>query len=162
MELRPFDQCEDLSLAADIRRNGDVLEFRYLLTGNVSDVLIPRPSLPKRADGLWKSTCFEAFIATGRTSYVELNFAPSGQWAAYSFQDYRDGMHDLDIVTPEIRFEENRLIAAVELAATARSLLNLTAVIERKDGARSYWALAHPEGNRPDFHSRDCFVAKLP
>ncbi len=162
MELRPFDQCEGLSLAADIKKNGDVFEFRYLLTGNINDVVIPRPSLPKRTDGLWKSTCFEAFIATGRTSYVELNFAPSGQWAAYSFQDYRDGMHELDIAPPEICFEENRLIAAVELAATPRSLLNLTAVIEKTDGVRSYWALAHPEGDRPDFHARDCFVANLP
>lgn len=162
MRLWPFDQCDDLSLAADVRKNGDVLEFSYLLSGNVSDVLVPLPSLPRRTDGLWKSTCFEAFIATGRTSYVELNFAPSGQWAAYSFQDYRKGMRELDIAPFQICFAENSLVAAVELAAKPRSLLNLTAVVERRDGARSYWALAHPVGDRPDFHARDCFVAKLP
>ena len=162
MELRPFDQCEDLSLAADIKKNGDMFEFSYLLTGNVSDVVIPAPSLPMRTDGLWKSTCFEAFIATGSTSYVELNFAPSGQWAAYNFENYRHGMHELDIAPPKICFAENRMIVAVELAASAGSALNLTAVIERRGGPRSYWALAHPESNRPDFHARDCFVAKLP
>lgn len=162
MELRPFDQCEDLGLAAGIRKNGDIFEFSYLLTGDLSDVVIPVPSLPMRTDGLWKSTCFEAFIATGGTSYVELNFAPSGQWAAYGFENYREGMHELDIAPPKICFAENRLMVAVELAARPGSALNLSAVIERKDGARSYWALAHPEGNQPDFHARDCFIAKLP
>lgn len=162
MELRPFDQCEDLSLSAGISKNGEMFEFSYLLTGNLRDVVIPRPSLPLRTDGLWKSTCFEAFIATGGTSYIELNFAPSGQWAAYSFENYRAGMHELDIAPPKIFFAENRLIVEVDLAATPGSALNLAAVIERRDGVRNYWALAHPAGDRPDFHARDCFVAKLP
>src|ERR1700747_208984 len=157
MELRPFDHRQDLSLAAGIRKDGDVFEFNYLLTGDLSDVVIPLPAAPMRTDGLWKSTCFEAFIATGTTSYVELNFAPSGQWAAYSFENYRNGMHELDVAPPKICFAENRLIVAVELPATTGSPVNLTAVIEWRDGVRSYWALAHPDGNRPDFHARDCF-----
>jgi len=33
-------------------------------------------------------------------------------------------------------------------------------VIEEKDGAKSYWALAHPPG-APDFHHRDCFAIEL-
>ena len=161
MELRPFDRSEDLSVAACIRKNGEIFEFSYLLTGDLSDVVIPLQTLPARTDGLWKSTCFEAFIATGPTSYIELNFAPSGQWAAYSFENYRDGMHELDIAAPKICFSENRLIVAVELAAAVGSPLNLTAVIEMRNGAKSYWALAHPAAGRPDFHARDCFVAKL-
>jgi hypothetical protein len=53
-------------------------------------------------------------------------------------------------------------VATIELAAKPGSPLNVTAVIERKNGVRGYWALAHPKGSRPDFHARDCFVAKLP
>ena len=162
MDLLPFDRCEDLGVAAALRKNGDLVEFSYFLTGDLSDVVIPRPARPKRTDGLWRSTCFEAFIATGRTSYVELNFAPSGKWAAYSFEDYRHGMNDLDIAPPNIFFGENRLIVDVELGAMAGSPLNLTAVVERRGGVRSYWALAHPKGQQPDFHARNCFVAKLP
>jgi len=162
MDLKSFDHCEDLSLAASAMRNGDVIEFSYLLAGDVDDVTIPPSLSPMRADELWKSTCFEAFISTGKTSYAELNFAPSGQWAAYSFTNYREGMRELDIAPPKISFARNRLVAAVELAARPGSALNLTAVIERKDGVRSYWALAHPKGRVPDFHARDCFVAKLP
>jgi hypothetical protein len=53
------------------------------------------------------------------------------------------------------------LVAVVELEYGG-SALNLTSVIEHKDGTRSYWALAHPKGDHPDFHTRDCFVASLP
>ena len=35
------------------------------------------------------------------------------------------------------------------------------AVLEEKDGTKSYWALAHP-GGKPDFHDPGCFAAHLP
>lgn len=162
MKLHPFDRCENLNIVADVKHEADVLEFHYLIEGNTGDVVIPSPSLPIRTDGLWKATCFEAFIIVGKTSYLELNFAPSGRWAAYRFTNYRLGMRQLDIPPPTICFMENRLIATVELLVKAGSPLNLAAVIERKNGSRSYWAISHPKGNRPDFHARDCFVAKLP
>jgi hypothetical protein len=162
MALRPFDRREDLNIVADVKNNKDVLEFSYLLEGDIADVLFPSPLPPERKDGLWTSTCFEMFISTGEASYIELNFAPSGQWAAYSFSNYREGMRELDLATPCISFADNRLLARVELSAERGSPFNMAAVIERKDGTRSYWALAHPKGNRPDFHSRDCFVGKLP
>lgn len=162
MRLWPFDHCQDLSVAAGVKKKSDVLEFSYLLEGDLGDLVILPPLPPMRTDGLWKSTCFETFIGIGEASYVELNFATSGQWAAYRFTNYREGMREFDIATPKIRFAENRLVATVELAAKPGSPLNVTAVIERKDGVRSYWALAHPKGSRPDFHARDCFVAKLP
>jgi len=41
------------------------------------------------------------------------------------------------------------------------SAMGLSSVIEEQGGAKSYWALAHPEGN-PDFHAPACFAATLP
>ena len=38
--------------------------------------------------------------------------------------------------------------------------LGLSAVLEEKDGTKSYWALAHPRGDKPDFHAPDCFAAQ--
>jgi hypothetical protein len=38
--------------------------------------------------------------------------------------------------------------------------LGLSAVIEERNGNKSYWALAHPPG-APDFHHRDCFALEL-
>jgi hypothetical protein len=41
---------------------------------------------PRRAEELWQTTCFEAFMRVhGAEAYREWNFAPSGVWAAYAF-----------------------------------------------------------------------------
>ena len=39
--------------------------------------------------------------------------------------------------------------------------IGLSAVLEEKDGTKSYWALRHPPG-KPDFHHPDCFALELP
>jgi hypothetical protein len=162
VQLLPFDRCETVRLSADVDRRGDLLEFVYRLEHGAEDIVIPPAAPPERTDGLWTKTCFEAFIATGKTGYLELNFAPSGQWAAYSFSTYRQGMRELDVGALEIAFSNDRLVARVQLDAPRGAAFNLTAVVEHRSGTRSYWALAHPSSNRPDFHARDCFVAKLP
>src|SRR5688500_14038037 len=55
--------------------------------------VIPKLTEPWRADELWRTTCFEAFLLeTGAESYREWNFAPAGNWAAYDFDSYREGM----------------------------------------------------------------------
>jgi hypothetical protein len=148
-----------------VRRAGALL-FRYEVTGRIEDLLWPAPAPPERADGLWKHICFEAFLrdASGE-GYYELNFSPSGQWAAYRFDGYRSGMRDADIEAPRIvtRIEQDRwrLEAEATLPADASGPLGLSAVIEDRKGAKSYWALAHPPG-KPDFHHPDCLVLDLP
>src|SRR5689334_3335291 len=63
--------------------------------------VIPAVGQPERTDELWKTTCFEAFLRPlGETSYLEWNFAPSGQWASYEFSDYRDGMAEAEVTQP--------------------------------------------------------------
>jgi hypothetical protein len=162
MQLVPFDPCDSLRISADVRRSPGGFDFTYRLEGDTSDVVIPPRALAQRTDGLWQATCFEVFLSVGKTSYLELNFAPSGEWAAYRFTDYRQGMRELEVGAPEIRLADDCLVASIDLEVDPGTALNLTAVIEHKDGARSYWALAHPKSNRPDFHARDCFIAKLP
>ena len=44
--------------------------------------------------------------------------------------------------------------------ADAALTLGLSAVIEDRDGALSYWALRHPAG-KPDFHHADAFALAL-
>jgi len=119
-----------------------------------------------RADELWQTTCFEAFLrSVGSNGYREWNFAPSGQWAAYDFAATREGVTNADAAAPYIRMEDNltwwTLGATVSLDAGREWEMGLSAVMEEQDGTKSYWALAHP-GEKPDFHSPDCFVARLP
>jgi hypothetical protein len=128
--------------------------------------VIPPIAEPWRADELWRTTCFEAFVApAGGDSYREWNFAPRGNWAAYDFTGYREGMAKADVRSPPyIRMEDNftwwTVGATIAVAADQNWDLALSAVLEEKDGTKSYWALAHPP-EKPDFHSRDCFIATL-
>lgn len=129
--------------------------------------VIPESAEPMRARDLWQTTCFEAFLrALGEESYREWNFAPSGEWAAYDFTSTRTGMQDAEAADPYIRMEDNftwwALGASIAVPADTNWELGLSAVLEEKDGTKSYWALAHPNPERPDFHDPGCFVARLP
>lgn len=74
------------------------LRLRYLVAGDPAAVRWPRALAAgeePRRDGLWRHTCFEAFVAAPAgcgSGYVEYNFAPSGAWAIYRFDGYRQGM----------------------------------------------------------------------
>jgi hypothetical protein len=130
--------------------------------------VIPDAPESTRADGLWQTTCFEAFLRpVGQNAYREWNFAPSGQWAAYDFTSYRKGMAAAEVGSPPyIRLEDNftwwAVGATIAVDAEIPWELGLSAVLEERDGAKSYWALVHPEGDKPDFHDAVCFAARLP
>jgi hypothetical protein len=128
---------------------------------------IPPLTEPWRADELWRTTCFEAFFAAdGVDSYREWNFAPRGNWAAYDFSAYREGMAPADIGSPPyIRMEDNftwwTVGATIAVEAERHWKLGLSAVLEEADGTKSYWALEHVR-EKPDFHDAGCFTAHLP
>ena len=156
-----------------VTRTSDALGLTYALEGDLAAVRIPAPLAPSIVHGLWEHTCFEVFVAAdGRPGYHEMNFAPSGAWAAFAFRDYRDGepLNDTGLA-PHIAVRReggHRLlldarVPLVKLApayAAARLRLALTAVVEDARGGRSYWALRHPPG-APDFHHRDGFALVL-
>jgi predicted GIY-YIG superfamily endonuclease len=155
---------EPFSLEATVRCGTHRIHLRYRLTGRLALVRVPSSASPKRRDGLWQSTCFEAFVRRADT-YDEFNLSPSGEWAAYRFDAYRDGMRALDGEPPEIRVDSNRY--SFELTATVAMdspvlALGLSAVIEEKSGTKSFWALRHPPSGPPDFHHPDCFALMLP
>jgi hypothetical protein len=147
------------------------LSLRFTLVGDLDGVSLPAIRAVERSDRLWEHTCFEAFVRGeegGR--YLEFNLAPSRQWAAYAFSDYRQ--RDESWAPPAPAIEVDRRDALVELRARipleglrplcpSRTLrLALSAVIEARDGRLTYWALAHGPG-RPDFHHADGFVLSL-
>lgn len=127
---------------------------------------LPEAAEPGRADELWTTTCFEAFLKVEDTdAYREWNFAPSGNWAAYDFSAYREGMAPAEVgAPPYVRLEDNltwwTLGATIAVEADRSWQLGLSAVLEEKDGIKSYWALAHATV-QPDFHHADCFAARL-
>ncbi|HWA01156.1 MAG TPA: DOMON-like domain-containing protein [Caulobacterales bacterium] len=152
--------------AAVARPQPGVLALRYTVAGRIADVRLAPPAEPLRADGLWRTTCFEAFVKTAPgAGYYEFNFSPSTQWAAYHFAGYRQGMARADLAPPAIITGANAthvdVDALVYLPPSDEAWrLGLSCVIEENDGAKSYWALAHAPG-KPDFHHADAFTVEL-
>ena len=143
----------------------DGLALDYRLEGRIAGLVIPPPRQPRRADGLWNETCLEAFFRkAGAPGYLEFNFSPSTEWAAYAFDGYREGMRPLDLAHSPVvsSFDrEHALEVHVTLPIDPGPwLAGLSAVIEEADGTRSFWALAHPAGE-PDFHHPDSFILPL-
>jgi len=161
----PDFPCQSVSrIEVEIARTGAALTLTYIVSGRIRDLALPSVAAPARADGLWRHTCFEAFVRPEPgEGYTEYNLAPSTQWAAYGFTGYRESMAPAD-ATPRIE------VHASDSALTLIALLEpppgpcrvaLSAVIEETGDAKSYWALAHPPG-RPDFHHAAGFILTLP
>jgi len=141
---------------------GSGLELNYRVAG-AGALILPAPKAAARADGLWKTTCFELFLGLAGKAYQEFNFSPSSQWASYAFSDYREGGHDAAITPPQIsvRREGDAVVCCVRMAHTdGASSAGLAAVIAEEGGRTSYWALAH-DAPRPDFHRRSCFTLAI-
>jgi hypothetical protein len=173
LKLHPDSRCAAVtSIDVDVacQRAGGLL-LTYSVNGTIAGLLLPSITASATTGELWRHTCFEAFVRPlAGEAYCEFNFAPSTQWAAYRFDGYRSGMRAAEIGAPriEVQAEPKRytLRAAVDLGdvsllSGAAWRIGLTAVIEEKNGEKSYWALAHPPG-KPDFHHADCFALEIP
>jgi hypothetical protein len=165
------DLVHDLSVAI-ARLNADRLKLTYRFSGDLEALRLPEPRSAARTDGLWRHTCFEAFIGhSSAGDYWEYNFSPSGAWAAYHFSGYREGMAPMlkgappDIVR-NMGGETLELAVSLDLSWLMKSFasrglrLGLAAVIEDKAQVLSYWALKHP-AEKPDFHHAGSFVVEL-
>jgi len=151
-------------------RNPGEWQLQFQVAAPPSALKLPPPAASVRTDGLWNHTCFEAFLRNPLDGvYLEFNFSPSGQWAAYQFDGYRAGMRELPVSAPDIsgsnpaepnyslsvNFEHPGLWKGVGCQ------VGLSAVIEESDGTKSYWALDHAPG-KPDFHNADGFLLEFP
>jgi hypothetical protein len=161
------------------------LLVEFSVDADANRLRIPAPAAPVRADGLWRHTCFEIFLAApDGERYCELNFSPSTAWAAYVFMKYREAPQPLALAAaPGISLTHSspglhlatsvprdELVAALAPVDASRDgaarrraprlKLGIAAVIEDEAGTLSYWALRHP-APRPDFHHREGFAMEL-
>ena len=150
------------------------LRFLFVVQSKHLKIRLPEPSVSQtagqRRDGLWQHTCCEAFIATdNQTGYLEFNFSPSGDWACYAFNDYRQPAPlPLLATPPRINCQATDDGFCLQAAVDRDSLpiarpwhLGLSCVLEECSGHKTYWALQH-DTPQPDFHRRACFTLSLP
>lgn len=166
LERHPASPCAALrGIEATVTRAADGgLQLAFRLEGDLERLRIPPPRAPRIAERLWQHTCCELFIADAAgPAYHEFNFSPSGEWAAYRFERYREGL-PFEAADPKISVQRTatflKLEARVVHPPPGDLRLGLSAVIEEIDGTLSYWALRHAPG-RADFHHRDAFALEL-
>ncbi len=147
------------------------LDLEWQMSGDLASIAMPDPVAGRR-EGLWKTTCLEAFYAVGDSqAYGEFNLSPTQGWASYAFDGYRQGMKNADepVLIQRERHEDCLTASArlkLDLANVGRSHLQpikvgFAAVIEDQSGGLSYWALTHLSDS-PDFHNPNTFTLALP
>lgn len=173
--LLPFRALESPSQAhvsGTVTRRGTILSLRFRLEGAVEIEVPRRAPRPERRDGLWRTTCFEVFLARpDGPGYWEFNLSPAGHWNVYRFTDYRQGMAEEEgfaALPCEATLQAGALTVEVRIDLAVMGLeegelaLGLSAVLRSKTGAVTYHALSHPDPpqageGQPDFHHRGGF-----
>jgi hypothetical protein len=139
------------AVTATIRATPSGCEAEFRLDGAIDAIRLPPAGPSLRTDDLWKTTCFEIFWQPiGGTYYREFNLSPSGRWAAYDFDAFREGMRDAPVnaISLATAHSDGDLVLkasiAAELPTPAQVALN--AIVEHPDGGLQFWALAFPPG----------------
>ncbi|MDC8753273.1 hypothetical protein OIK40_01300 [Erythrobacter sp. sf7] len=148
------------AVTASITGTPSGCEAEFRLDGKVPAIVVPQPAAPERMDNLWKTTCFEIFWQPlGGTYYREFNLSPSGRWAAYDFDSFREGMRDapVDAIAIACSHDDSGLVLKASIAAELPdpAQVALNAIVEHPDGSLQFWALGFPPG-KPEFHSEAC------
>lgn len=173
--LKPFEQPAWLGTTAidgSVQWQSGELRVTFRLQAPAGSVVMPEPNgLCERRDGLWQSTCFEAFIASPATDhYWEINQAPNGDWNVYRLDGYRSGLAPetkVDAPAYVIRRQPEQLnlsfsLKLQELLCPESSVeVSLTTVLEHPQHGCSYWAWSHA-GEVADFHDRSSFQTLAP
>lgn len=116
-----------------------------------------RESNSGRQDGLWKSSCFELFLATGQESYREYNFCWDGSWQCYDFDSYRSPQPGRrpDVTSPRIQTSKDRLVVTIKEKMSSR--FNVAVILEDLGGELLYFSIKK-YGDTPDFHHPQSFI----
>ncbi len=158
------------SLEAEIHLAGPELVLEFSLTDPQGLFELPKTtaewsgSQVARQDGLWQTTCFEAFLQpSGQSKYYEFNFALNPAWNSYEFATYREpqppkATADFNLRAVSWSSEQKHLIVRLEnQSGVTKFHAGLTAILQEKSGIKHYYAAAH-RGPKPDFHLPESFI----
>ena len=168
----PDPNIPDITIQGKILRQNNLITIHYALRGSLENIFLPSPSVnPTRKEELWKTTCFEFFVAAKDSpEYWEFNLSPSGDWNVYRMDAYRRIGFREETLIQRLQFETQKdkngflLTADVELNSMIRVEqileVGITAVIQTRERSESYWALVHP-APEADFHLRESFILAM-
>ncbi len=170
-KLKSFKKESDSII--DFKVDLEIKEYLFLLSysifGDISEIIIPYienfTSNYQRKDELWKTTCFELFIANKiDKSYFEINVSPDYGYNTYSFNDYRYGMKEegslsiknIEKIKDNNKFNLKFILKSENLINIDNLLVNISSVIKYNNGKTEHWALNH-SADKADFHDFNYF-----
>jgi len=173
--LIPFSgrDVPNLTMSGTIERRNNLFTIYYKLAGDLGAVFLPSSGTnPTRKDELWRTTCFELFLAVKESlGYWEFNMSPSGDWNVYVIDEYRQVNMREERRIQQLQFQTQTDLNCLSLRAEIdlNSILQneqvieagITSVVQLHTKKESYWALVHPQATA-DFHLRDSFLLELP
>ncbi|QLY24233.1 DOMON-like domain-containing protein [Bdellovibrio sp. KM01] len=176
LQLKPYTETDFTKLfkveSEVYVTSDDEVILEYILIGPTRHLHFPPLHEGEdvvRRDELWKTTCLEAFFSfdlAADSPYLEMNCSPNGDWNAYAFTGYRQGMRadgTASVVLSHRTLETDQAIFRVKVQSPALKhfkQLGITAVVEFSDGSKAYYALTHP-GPQADFHNKSAFTHSL-
>ncbi len=169
--LVPFALSLDVDITGTVALANDSLNVTYVIAGAAERIKFASASpQPSRKSELWRTTCFELFMKLPiTTEYWEFNLAPSLDWNAYRFTNYRSALQqeahiaDIKIATEVANRNLTRLQATLPLPLRVVGqplAIGISSVIEDREGNMHYFALRHA-GIKPDFHDPAGFDIKI-
>lgn len=116
-----------------------------------------------REDGLWKTTCFEAFFGRpAEEGYWELNLAARGAWNLYRFASYRSPQPPSasdDFTLAWLEAGEGIVACRLETKLTPGALEASLCLVANTGTGTHYFSTRHA-GEKPDFHLRGSFTLR--
>lgn len=163
--LKPYSKKRELTVEGTLILNSNKLSLHFKISGALKSYSFPKKEKLKRANELWRATCFELFLANSKTKiYYEINISPTLHWNIYRLETYRAEPKELIVSSEAIikiredeqSYEINFELECKELDLAEFDQYNLAVILLNNQNEREFWTI-RPMGKSPDFHDRDGF-----
>ena len=150
----------NITVEASLEIEDKNFKLEYQVKGEVNNYIFSKPSREKRANELWRATCFELFLAPKESlNYWELNLSPSKAWNFYAFDNYKLCMREeKNISLPIIHISQKKNNYSLSLKFNFDRELkeadfNLAVILLDREKNRHFYSINRKE-NGVDFHDR--------
>lgn len=169
LSLIPFEESLN-QVDCQIKIQNHQLSIQYQVNlSTYLEVWEQENSSLKRKIGLWKGTCFEAFLRDQTSGeYLEFNFSGTGQWNVFYFkakgQELCEYMplkltyHRFIKAKRQRIFEFSFKLTDIPFQTDPSKLtLGLSTILCCDDDEVDYFAIEHKQ-EQPDFHDEHTFI----
>ena len=162
--LSPHSNIKNIEIESSLVLTKQKIKVSFVVKGVSEEYIFPNIESLKRADELWKATCFELLLADDSEAYYELNFSSSLSWNFYLLDSYRAEPKEVELLEEPMiscEYKNNEFHILFELESKEINFekfksYNIATILLTKEKERTFWAIEHL-GNKPNFHNKESF-----